>query len=103
MMDEIRRDAAEHEPVECVEALATYDQEPLTFGGTFQDRRCDRPLLLADCALEIQQCQLLLRLHEGFGRTRFHALYFFLNVPLGSGYDRLRQKRCAKRGDIDDM
>src|SRR4029077_5680654 len=89
MMDQIRRYAAEHEPVESVEALATHYQEPLTFGRTFQERRCNRPLLLADRALELQQCQLLVSLLECFARTRFHALNFFLDVPFGTGYDRL--------------
>ncbi len=59
-MDEFRRDAAEHEAVEGVEALTAYHQKPVPFRRPFQDRRGDRSLLLADRARELQRRQLLL-------------------------------------------
>jgi hypothetical protein len=45
----------------------------------------------------------LFGLLEGFGRARFHALNFFLDVPLVAGHHRLRQKRRAERADIQHM
>ena len=92
-MDEFRRYAPEREAVDRVEAFTAHHQKPVLFGPAFQDRLHNRPLLLADCALELQQCQLLLRLLECFGRTRFHVLNFFLNVPLGPG-----MTGCARNG-----
>src|SRR2546426_210879 len=81
MMDEIRRDTAEHETVEGIEALTAHHQKPVPFRRAFQDHRCDRSLLFAGCALEFQRRQLLLGVCDHLGRAHFHALYFFMDVP----------------------
>jgi hypothetical protein len=59
-----------------IQALVAHHQEPVLVGRVFQDYRCDRSLLLAGRALELQLHQLLFGSLEGFGRARFHSLSF---------------------------
>ena len=52
-MEEIRRHAAEHETVEGVETMTAHHQEAVPFGSALQDQRCNGPLVLEHCALEL--------------------------------------------------
>src|SRR5262245_29256555 len=103
MMNEFRRDAAEHEAVEGVEALTAHHQKPGLFRCAFQDCWSNRSLFLTGGPFEFQRSKLLCSLLQGFDCTRFHALNFFLNVPLRTGHHRPREKRRTERGNIKYM